>query len=221
MSLREIGAIDCDIHPTLPGLKALLPYLSDHWRDSVVNRGIHELEFDRLSANSPLTARADWRPEKGKPASTVDLMRDQALEPFGTRFAILNCLYGVQLLFSEDMSAGFHARAERLDREGVARQGAAAARLDRGAGAEPAYGGRRDRASRGRQALRAGADAGGRRSAARAAALLADLRGGGAPRSAGRHPRRQRLPPSDRRRSAGRPTTPRIMPTRRRPSRPR
>jgi len=107
MSLREIGAIDCDIHPTLPGLKTLLPYLSDHWRDSVVNRGIHELESISYPPNSPLTARADWRPEKGKPASTVELMRDQALEPFGTRFAILNCLYGIQLLFSEDMSAAF------------------------------------------------------------------------------------------------------------------
>ena len=27
------GWIDCDIHPTVPNLKALLPYLDDHWRD--------------------------------------------------------------------------------------------------------------------------------------------------------------------------------------------
>ena len=107
MSLRDIGAIDCDVHPTLPGLKTLLPYLNDHWRDSVVNRGIHELESISYPPNSPLTARPDWRSENSKPASSVELLRDQALDPFGTRFAILNCLYGVQLLFSEDMAAAF------------------------------------------------------------------------------------------------------------------
>jgi uncharacterized protein len=107
MSLRGIGAIDCDIHPTLPGLKTLLPYLNDHWRDSVVNRGIHELESISYPPNSPLTVRPDWRPQKGKAASSVELLREHALDPFGTRFAILNCLYGIQLLFSEDMSAAF------------------------------------------------------------------------------------------------------------------
>jgi uncharacterized protein len=107
MSLRDIGAIDCDVHPTLPGLKTLLPYLNDHWRDSVVNRGIHELESISYPPNAPLTARPDWRSENSKPASSIELLRDQALDPFGTRFAILNCLYGVQLLFSEDMAAAF------------------------------------------------------------------------------------------------------------------
>ena len=29
------GAIDCDIHPTVPDIKALLPYLDEYWRDSV------------------------------------------------------------------------------------------------------------------------------------------------------------------------------------------
>ena len=123
MSLRDIGAIDCDVHPTLPGLKTLLPYLNDHWRDSVVNRGIHELESISYPPNSPLTARPDWRSENSKPASSVELLRDQALDPFGTRFAILNCLYGVQLLFSEDMAAAFTRAlndwiaAEWLDKE--------------------------------------------------------------------------------------------------------
>ena len=25
------GGVDCDLHPALPGLKSLLPYLSDYW----------------------------------------------------------------------------------------------------------------------------------------------------------------------------------------------
>jgi hypothetical protein len=50
-------------------------------------------------------------------------MRKDALDAFGTRLAICNCLYGVQLLFSEDMAAAFASavndwmRAEWLDRE--------------------------------------------------------------------------------------------------------
>ncbi len=121
--MTEAGGIDCDIHPAVPELKVLLPYLEEHWREAVIQRGIQELTTISYPANSPLTARPDWRPTKGRPASQLDLVRDQLLEPFGTRFAICNCLYGVQLLFSEDMGAAF-ARAlndwmarEWLDRE--------------------------------------------------------------------------------------------------------
>ena len=34
------GGIDCDIHPAAPDMKALLPYLDDYWRETVVTRGI-------------------------------------------------------------------------------------------------------------------------------------------------------------------------------------
>jgi uncharacterized protein len=119
----EPGGIDCDIHPAVPSLKALHPYLSDHWRDAVIQRGVSELESIAYPANSPLTARPDWRPASGKPGSDLALLCQQALDPFATSLAICNCLYGVQLLFSEDMAAGF-ARAvndwlarEWLDKE--------------------------------------------------------------------------------------------------------
>ena len=39
----EAGAIDCDVHPTVPGLDALVPYMSDHWQDMIRTRGIDEL----------------------------------------------------------------------------------------------------------------------------------------------------------------------------------
>jgi predicted TIM-barrel fold metal-dependent hydrolase len=117
------GGIDCDIHPAVPGLKSLLPYLDDHWRDMALQRGLHELNSIAYPENAPLNARPDWRPEKGKAGSDLNAVRAQALDAFGTSIAICNCLYGVQLLFSEDMAAGFCRAindwmlAEWLDRE--------------------------------------------------------------------------------------------------------
>ncbi len=108
MSLIEPGGIDCDIHPSVPSLKALHPYLSDHWRDIIIQRGMHELDSISYPVNAPLTCRPDWRlPGGAKPGSDLDALRRHALNPFQTSIAIANCLYGVQLLFSEDMGAGF------------------------------------------------------------------------------------------------------------------
>jgi predicted TIM-barrel fold metal-dependent hydrolase len=123
MSPVAAGSIDCDIHPTVPGLKVLLPYLDDHWRDTVVQRGVHELNSIAYPDNAPITARPDYRARGGKAGTDLDQLRRQTLDRFGLKAAICNCLYGVQLLFSEDMAAGF-ARAvndwiarEWLDRE--------------------------------------------------------------------------------------------------------
>ncbi len=117
------GAIDCDIHPSVPNIAALLPHMADHWRDSIVQRGVHELETIAYPANAPLTARPDWRPDRGRPAADAATVAAQALDPFATSLAVCNCLYGVQLLMSEDLAAAF-ARAvnawmaaEMLDRD--------------------------------------------------------------------------------------------------------
>lgn len=106
-SVPTTGAIDCDIHPSVPNLDALLPYMSEHWRDTVVQRGMHELETIAYPKNAPLTARPDWRPAEGMPGADVKTVAAQALDPFATSIAICNCLYGVQLLMSEDMAAAF------------------------------------------------------------------------------------------------------------------
>jgi predicted TIM-barrel fold metal-dependent hydrolase len=117
------GGIDCDIHPTLPGLQALFPYLPEHWRETFTLRGMHELVSNNYPPGSPLSYRPDWRPRDGSTDSMLTQLREQALDPWGTHVAICNCLYGVQLLHSEDMAAAI-ARAmnewtarELLDRE--------------------------------------------------------------------------------------------------------
>jgi uncharacterized protein len=115
--------IDCDLHPAVPGLAVLMPYLDEMWRETVARRGIDELNTIAYPANSPLTARADWRRQEGRPASTLQRITEEALEPFDTQLAICNCLYGVQATFNEDLGAAM-ARAvndwiaqEWLDRD--------------------------------------------------------------------------------------------------------
>ncbi len=121
--MPDPAPIDCDLHPTVPAMSALMPYLDDMWRETVLRRGIDELNTISYPSNSPLTARADWRDARGKPATTAERLGHEALDPFGTRIAILNCLYGVQATFSEDLGAAM-ARAvndwitrEWLDRD--------------------------------------------------------------------------------------------------------
>jgi predicted TIM-barrel fold metal-dependent hydrolase len=118
-----LAAIDCDVHPTVPGTAALLPYLDDFWRDTVEDRGIGSLDSNSYPPQAPITARPDWRAKGGRAATNVEALRTQALDRFGSSLAILNCLYGVQLVFNEDMAAAFASAVndwvarEWLDRE--------------------------------------------------------------------------------------------------------
>jgi uncharacterized protein len=101
------GGIDCDIHPGVPEMKALLPYLDDYWRENFVLRGIDRINFDMTSypPSAPLSGRPDWRPVKGIPGSDFALMQRDALDRFGTRFAICNPIHGAQAMFNDDMAA--------------------------------------------------------------------------------------------------------------------
>src|SRR5215471_539191 len=99
MKLPYAGAIDCDLHPAMPGAPALLPYLDEYWRDQIVNRHIDKYSF-ALTSYPP-----DWRQASGVPAGDLDAIRRHALDPFGTRLAICNVLHGALALFNEDMAA--------------------------------------------------------------------------------------------------------------------
>jgi uncharacterized protein len=106
----HLMAIDCDVHPAVPDMQALLPHLDDYWRASVQERGIDSLDSISYPPNAPISARPDWRDKKGRAGTDVARTAEQVLDRWGASFAILNCLYGVQLVFNEDMAAAF-ARA--------------------------------------------------------------------------------------------------------------
>lgn len=120
----EGGVIDCDIHNSVPSVEALHPYLSDQWRDYVVERGIQSLEPNYYPRGAAISSRPDFRLDSGDPpGSDLDVLRRQALDKRDTEYAILNCLYGVQLTHNEDWAAAM-ARAvndwqtvEWLDKE--------------------------------------------------------------------------------------------------------
>ncbi len=108
--MSRSAPIDCDVHPVVAGLAELLPYLDDHWRETVVRRGIEDLTTVSYPTRNPLSFRQDWRDQTGQAATDVGMLGRQALDPLGTRLAICNCLYGVQAQFSEDLGVAF-ARA--------------------------------------------------------------------------------------------------------------
>jgi uncharacterized protein len=119
------SAIDCDVHPAVPGLKALLPHFDDYWRNSIVERGIPGFETNSYPPRAPISVRQDWKGPNGggSAASDVGQLTGQVLDKLGASQAILNCLYGAHLPYSEDMGVAV-ARAvnnyvakEWLDRD--------------------------------------------------------------------------------------------------------
>lgn len=100
-------ATDCDVHPTVPDIKVLLPHLDEIWRESIKGRGISSLESASYPPNAPITARPDWRNGNGLAATDPARLAEQVLDRWQAGLAICNCLYGVQLPFNEDMAKAF------------------------------------------------------------------------------------------------------------------
>lgn len=102
------GAIDCDVHVSVPSVGALLPYCDDYWADQFRIRGIDRLDFSLTAypPNAPLSGRPDWRPAQGVPGSDPGLLRTH-LDRLGLRAAIAQCLHGSLALHTEDMAAAF------------------------------------------------------------------------------------------------------------------
>lgn len=117
------GAIDCDVHVAVPGMRSLLPYMSQAWQEMITSRGTDGLDLASYPPGAPLSCRPDWRPATGKPGTDLALLQQQALDGFGTRLAIINCLHGAQAVHSEDLAQTLCRAvndwlvAEWLDRE--------------------------------------------------------------------------------------------------------
>src|SRR6185437_1756103 len=69
--LPVAGAVDCDIHPALPGTHVLVPYFDEYWREMITMRGLDrdDLSLGAYPPGAALTCRPDWRPAKGNPGT--------------------------------------------------------------------------------------------------------------------------------------------------------
>ncbi len=105
MPIRVRGAIDCDVHPMVPSIKALLPYMSDFWQETFIARGLDGFITGSYPTNAPITCRSDYKPEKGPPGSDFTQFQRQALDAFDTKLAICNTVYGGAVSASETMGA--------------------------------------------------------------------------------------------------------------------
>jgi len=117
------GGIDCDVHPAVPGMAALVPYLEPYWQEQIAVRGIDGLDLSSFPPQMAAHGRADWRETGSKPGSSLERLRADALDGFGSQLAICNPLYGVLAVYNEHFAAAL-ARAmndwlaaEWLDRE--------------------------------------------------------------------------------------------------------
>lgn len=111
--MSVMGRVDCDVHIAVASSEALLPYMEDHWADTVRQRGINDLHTASYPDNAPITARPDWREPGAWPGSKLETLQSQVFDRWNSSAAICSCLYGVQTLFSTDMAAAFSTAINR------------------------------------------------------------------------------------------------------------
>lgn len=87
----DYPVIDVDVHESFTSLKDLVPYLEEPWKSLVERKGHwHGFASPFISWGSGGGVRLDSRPSDGGPAgSDYDLMREQLLEAYDIRVALL------------------------------------------------------------------------------------------------------------------------------------
>ena len=115
--------IDCDIHNVVPSIDALLPFLSEHWREYIRQSAFKGAPDNAYPPQMPTTARPDARSASGAPGSSLDVLRAQVLDAWPIEFGILNCAYSIDSIHNPDAAAAVAAAvndwqlAEWLDKE--------------------------------------------------------------------------------------------------------
>ena len=100
--------IDCDVHAAVPSLEALHPYQSPMWLQWARERGWKGPVgvADAYPPGAPTSARDEWRPPGGAvPASSLEMLQRDLLDPLRVEQAVLTCYYGVDSLRHPDWAA--------------------------------------------------------------------------------------------------------------------
>jgi predicted TIM-barrel fold metal-dependent hydrolase len=99
-------AIDCDVHPAVPSVEALTPYLSAYWQEQIRQSGFN----GPIDNAYPLSAATSARPDvpaahSGSLAEQLSAMQAHVLAPQHVVCCILNCAYAVDSLHNPDAAA--------------------------------------------------------------------------------------------------------------------
>jgi uncharacterized protein len=97
------SVIDCDIHNVVPSVEALVPFLSDHWREYVRQSAFRGPVDTAYPANVPTSARRGSKPPNGgPPGSDLGLIQQQVLDAWNADVGILCCAYAVESIHNPD-----------------------------------------------------------------------------------------------------------------------
>jgi len=85
--------IDCDIHPGVPDIKTLLPYMNEFWQESFVARGLDGFDMMSYPLSAPITCRPDWRVKGQRPGAGLDTHAQSGLGDVRHRHRHLQSAY--------------------------------------------------------------------------------------------------------------------------------
>ena len=124
--MTEPGAIDCDVHPSVPDVAALLPHLETFWRDSAVERGLNSLELQLLSAEIAAHLAAGMARQERPAGGDRQGGRRSGVRPLAVRHGDPQLPLRRAASVQRGHGGGVLPRAQRLHRQGMARPRSAA-----------------------------------------------------------------------------------------------
>lgn len=100
--------IDADVHARVASLETLQPYIDPTWRSLIREYayggppGLNTVH----PPGAPSTTRPEWRGDDGPAAATsVELLREQALDAWDVEGALVHCYYGLDSVRHPDLAA--------------------------------------------------------------------------------------------------------------------
>ena len=96
--------IDCDLHNEPPSLKALYPYLPEHWVAYCNESAFVGPDAKDYPPGAAISAQPGSKPKNGPPGSDLGLLQEQLLDPWKVEIGILNCAYRVASVHNPDLS---------------------------------------------------------------------------------------------------------------------
>ena len=99
------GTIDTDVHPYPNTIADLAPFLSSRWNQYIEQSGFKGPPGTQYPKGYEMAGRRDaWPPNGQRVGSDPDFARQQLLDHWNIRYAVLNPLYGHEKVHNDDFS---------------------------------------------------------------------------------------------------------------------